>query len=219
VEEYIPGSEVALEGLLMAGRLQTLALFDKPDPLEGPFFPETIYVTPSRLEPAIQADIRRCAGQAAQALSLEEGPIHGEFRLNSAGVWVLEVAARTIGGLCSRALRFGTGMSLEEVVLRHACGLPVASLRREEQAAGVYMLPVPARGILQGIDGLEAARAVPGIEEIALTVAQGQEIEPLPEGNRYLGFLFAKGARPAAVEAALRLAHQRLHFRIRPLSP
>ncbi len=219
VEEYIPGAEVALEGLLTGGELQTLALFDKPDPLEGPYFPETIYVTPSRQPARVQDAVARCAADAARALGLQEGPVHAELRLNSSGVWVVEVAARTIGGLCSRALRFGTGMSLEELMLRHACGLPVAGPRREASAAGVYMLPVPEHGVLEGVDGADTARQVPGIEEITITVAPGQEVEPLPAGDRYLGFLFARGARPGDVEAALRRAHQLLRPRIRPLSP
>jgi biotin carboxylase len=211
-EQYVPGVEVALEGLLMAGALHTLALFDKPDPLEGPFFEETLYVTPSRLPADAQRAIERVAGAACAALGLTEGPVHAELRVNDAGPWVLEVAARSIGGLCSRTLRFGTGMSLEEIILRHALGWPIASLTRERRPAGVMMIPIPRAGRLQAVRGTEAAGAVPGIEEVTITAHAGQDLVPLPEGWQYLGFIFARADTPDAVEAALRDAHARLTF-------
>jgi biotin carboxylase len=213
-EQYIPGIEVALEGLLTGGSLTTLALFDKPDPLEGPFFEETIYVTPSRLPAGVQAAIERAAAAACAALGLSEGPIHAELRVNDDGPWVLEVAARSIGGLCSRTLRFGTGMSLEEVILRHALGWPIASLARERRPAGVMMIPIPRAGRLAQVRGVEEAERVAGVEEVTLTAHVGQELVPLPEGWQYLGFIFARAETPAAVEAALRDAHARLSFEI-----
>ena len=209
-EEYIPGLEVALEGLLVDGDLRTLALFDKPDPLEGPFFEETIYVTPSRLPADVQDAIRQTTARACTALGLREGPVHAELRVNDTGAFIIEVAARSIGGLCSRTLRFGTGMTLEEVILRHALGLPIASLERERQAAGVMMLPIPRAGTLRAIGGTDDARGVKGIEDVTITVHVGQALEPLPEGWQYLGFIFARGARPDQVEQALRDAHARL---------
>ncbi|HEV8674115.1 MAG TPA: ATP-grasp domain-containing protein [Methylomirabilota bacterium] len=217
VEGFVPGREVALEGLLQAGALGVLALFDKPDPLDGPFFEETIYVTPSRLPTAVQGAIADTASRAADALGLREGPIHAELRVNEAGVWLIEVAGRSIGGLCSRTLRFGTGMSLEEIILRHALGLDIATLAREHAAAGVMMIPIPHRGVLAEVRGQDAAMAVPGIEDVAITAHRGQELVPLPEGSRYLGFIFARGDRPEQVEAALREAHRRLEFEITPL--
>jgi len=213
-EQYVPGVEVALEGLLMGGALHALALFDKPDPLEGPFFEETLYVTPSRLPADAQRAIERVAGAACVALGLTEGPVHAELRVNDAGPWVLEVAARSIGGLCSRTLRFGTGMSLEEIILRHALGWPIASLARERRPAGVMMIPIPRAGRLQAVRGTEAAGAVPGIEEVTITAHAGQDLVPLPEGWHYLGFIFARADTPDAVEAALRDAHARLTFDI-----
>jgi biotin carboxylase len=213
-EQYLPGVEVALEGLLMGGRLHTLALFDKPDPLEGPFFEETLYVTPSRLPADAQRAIERVAGTACAALGLTEGPVHAELRVNDAGPWVLEVAARSIGGLCSRTLRFGTGMTLEEISLRHALGWPIDSLARERRPAGVMMIPIPRAGRLQKVRGTEAASAVPGIEEVTITAHAGQDLVPLPEGWQYLGFIFARAGTPDAVEAALRDAHARLIFDI-----
>jgi len=211
-EQYLPGVEVALEGLLMGAALHTLALFDKPDPLEGPFFEETLYVTPSRLPADAQRAIERVTGAACAALGLTEGPVHAELRVNDAGPWVLEVAARSIGGLCSRTLRFGTGMSLEEIILRHALGWPIASLTRERRPAGVMMIPIPRAGRLQAVRGTEAAGAVPGIEEVTITAHAGQDLVPLPEGWHYLGFIFARADTPDAVEAALRDAHARLTF-------
>lgn len=214
VEEFVPGLEVALEGLLTNGELHVLALFDKPDPLEGPFFEETIYVTPSRLPTGIQADITACAARAASALGLREGPMHGELRVNERGPWVIEIAARSIGGRCSRALRFGADMSLEELILRHALrmDLPLLDLQRERRAAGVMMLPIPRAGMLKEVRGEQEALAVPGIEELHVTARPGEELVPLPEGTRYLGFLIARGETPDAVEAALRHAHRRLEF-------
>jgi biotin carboxylase len=213
-EQYVPGVEVALEGLLMGGALHTLALFDKPDPLEGPFFEETLYVTPSRLPADSQRAIERVAAAACVALGLTEGPVHAELRVNDAGPWVLEVAARSIGGLCSRTLRFGTGMTLEEIILRHALGWPIDSLARERRPAGVMMIPIPRAGRLRAVRGTEAAGAVPGIEEVTITAHTGQDLVPLPEGWRYLGFIFARADTPDAVEAALRDAHARLIFDI-----
>jgi biotin carboxylase len=213
-EAYIPGLEVALEGLLMDGRLHALALFDKPDPLEGPFFEETLYVTPSRLPADVQARITDVTASACAALGLREGPVHAELRVNSDGAWILEVAPRSIGGLCSRTLRFGTGMTLEELILRHALGWPIASLERERRPAGVMMIPIPRAGRLGDVSGQADAAAVPGVEEIAITAHEGQELVPLPEGWQYLGFIFARADTADAVEAALRAAHARLRVRI-----
>src|SRR5512137_301128 len=219
VETFVPGPEVALEGLLRGGRLEVLALFDKPDPLDGPYFEETLYVTPSRHSSAAQAQVERIVAAAAAALGLREGPIHAEARLGPAGPVVLEVAARTIGGLCARALRFGAGTSLEELVVAHAMGLPIASVRRETGASGVMMLPIPGRGVLHGVGGVEGARAVPGVEDVVVTAPEGREVVPLPEGDAYLGFLFARGETPDAVEGSLREAHRRLSFDIRAPLP
>jgi biotin carboxylase len=219
VEAFVPGPEVAVEGLLRGGALEVLAVFDKPDPLDGPFFEETIYVTPSRHPAAALAEVERVTREGARALGLEEGPVHAEHRLSPAGPVVLEIAARSIGGLCSRTLRFGAGLSLEEVLVAHAMGLPLDGIRREARASGVMMLPIPRRGILHGVGGLDAAKAVPGVEDVVITVPEGREVVPLPEGDSYLGFLFAKGGEPAAVEGALREAHRRLAFDIRPALP
>ncbi len=210
VEDFIPGAEFALEGLLRGGVLETLAIFDKPDPLNGPFFEETIYVTPSRQPDAVQAEMAHTVQRATRALGLTEGPVHAEVRRNEAGTFMLEVAARSIGGLCARTLRFGMGVSLEELILRHAVGLPIQSLRREDRAAGVLMLPIPRPGVLRQVRGQEEARQVPGIEGVVLTVPAGERLVPLPEGDRYLGFVFARGPSAADVERALRTAQQHL---------
>ncbi|WP_447985331.1 ATP-grasp domain-containing protein [Nitrospira sp. Nam74] len=214
VEDFVPGQEVALEGLLTAGSLHVLALFDKPDPLDGPFFEETIYVTPSRLSHAVQIRIAACAEQAAGALGLREGPIHSELRINDDKPWIIEVAARSIGGRCSSTLRFAADCSLEELILRHALRMDLPPLNREGGAAGVMMLPIPRGGVLRDIGGQEGARAVPGIEDVTITAEMGQELIPLPEGTRYLGFMIARSSTPAEVEAALRQAHGRLSFSI-----
>jgi biotin carboxylase len=216
VESYLSGVEVAVEGLLIGGELIVLAIFDKPDPLEGPFFEETIYVTPSRHPAAVQSEILETTRQAITALGLTEGPVHAELRINEAGCWILEVAPRSIGGYCSRALRFGAGISLEELILQRALGRPLASTRPATPASGVMMIPIPKAGILCEVQGLEQAQAVSGIDEIRLTIPVGRAVVPLPEGSQYLGFIFARDQTPERAEAALREAHARLNFIILP---
>jgi biotin carboxylase len=218
VESFIPGRELALEGLLTAGALRTLAIFDKPDPLEGPFFEETIYVTPSSLDAAEQQAVADAVTRAAAALGLRHGPLHAECRVNERGVFVLEVAARPIGGLCSRALRFvasdDTTVALEELLLRHAVGEDVSMWPREAVASGVMMIPIPRRGLYRRVDGVDAARAVSGIEDVQITAKPDQVLVPLPEGKSYLGFIFARAHQPREVVTALREAHSRLRFTI-----
>jgi biotin carboxylase len=217
VEGYIPGREVAVEGLLTDGVLRMLAIFDKPDPLEGPFFEETIYVTPSRLPESQLRDVQQCAINAVRALGLTHGPVHAEFRINNEGAWPLEVAPRPIGGLCARALRFAEAqhaqpIALEELLLRHAVDLPGKDWQREGAASGVMMIPVPQSGVLERVDGQEEARATPGITELQITARIHDYIAAWPEGSSYLGFLFARGRTPEEVETALRVAHSRLRF-------
>lgn len=220
VEDFVPGYEVAVEGLLVAGHLHELAVFDKPDPLNGPFFEETIYVTPSRHPQAEQADLVQCVEAAVHAIGLHEGPIHAELRYNQRGPWLIELAARPIGGRCSAVLRFGDGtISLEEIVLRHAVGMPLPSLERERNAAAVMMIPVPGAGVLEDFTGVDDAKRVPGVEDVVITAHRGETLVPWPEGSRYPGFIFARGETPEAVEHAVREAHRRLRFVLRPASP
>jgi biotin carboxylase len=214
VEDFVPGSEVAVEGILKNGRLTVLAIFDKPDPLDGPFFEETIYVTPSRMPGEAQERLAESARDAALALGLLDGPIHAELRWNERGPWVIEIAARSIGGLCSRTLKFGIRMSLEELVLRHALGQDVDGTPRGRLAAGVMMIPIPREGILEGVEGLDEAKAVADIEDAVITSHPSQPLVALPEGGRYLGFLFSRAETPERAEAALREAHEKLSFRI-----
>jgi hypothetical protein len=217
VEDFIPGVEVALEGLLEEGKLRTLALFDKPDPLDGPFFEETIYVTPSRLPASAQQAIASCVATAAASIGLHDGPVHAEARFNERGPWMLEIAGRSIGGLCSTVLEFGSGMSLEEILLRHALGLEIAATDRTGGAAGVMMIPIPRAGILHGVEGVERACAVPHITGVEITARLRSPIIPLPEGSSYLGFIFARADDPATAETALRAAHAELRFDIRSM--
>jgi len=213
IEEFIPGCEVALEGLVVNRRLHVLAIFDKPDPLDGPFFEETIYVTPSTVPAGVQSAIEQCAERAVRAIGITEGPVHAELRYNERGPWLIELAARPIGGRCSAVLRFGDQkVSLEELILRHALGVPLPSLQRERQAAGVMMIPIPGAGRLQEVRGIAAAKAVPLIEDVQITAHPGERLVPFPEGSRYPGFIFARGEEPRLVEAALRHAHRELRF-------
>ena len=217
IEEFIPGYEVALEGLVVNRRLHVLALFDKPDPLDGPFFEETIYVTPSTVPAGLQTAIKDCADRAVRALGISDGPIHAELRYNENGPWLIELAARPIGGRCSAVLRFGEGgmgkgVTLEEIILRHALGMPIPSLARERLAAGVMMIPIPGAGTLQEVRGITEAKQVPLVEDVQITAHPGERLIPFPEGSRYPGFIFARGETPAVVETALREAHSRLTF-------
>jgi biotin carboxylase len=218
VEQYVPGVEVAVEGLLRDGALTVLAVFDKPDALEGPYFEETLYVTPSRLPAETLGRVTIVTARACAAIGLVEGPVHAELRIEAGGdgdrVNVIEVAARSIGGLCARTLRFGAGISLEELVLRHALGMPIEGLAREPDASGVMMLPIPSVGTLQEVRGQDTARAVPGVTGLEITIPRGRELVPLPDGDRYLGFVFARGETPADVERALRAAHASLEIEI-----
>ncbi len=230
VERFIAGCEYALEGLMHQGELRVLALFDKPDPLDGPFFEETVYVTPSSAPESQQAAIVDAIGAAAAAIGLRHGPVHAECRVNEAGVFVLEVAARPIGGLCARALQFVQRVQrgrvsvpygdpspvppvpLEELLLRHAVGESPTTWQRETQASGVMMIPIPRRGVFRRVSGLEEARAVAGIDDLRITAKTDQLLIPLPEGASYLGFIFARGDTPVRVTEALRTAHARLRF-------
>jgi hypothetical protein len=218
VESFIAGREFALEGILTNGQLRVLALFDKPDPLDGPFFEETIYVTPSREDSATQDAMVGTTQAAVHALGLTQGPIHAEMRVeihnNQQGVWMLEVAARPIGGLCARVLP-----GLEELILRHAAGEDTRSIAMPTQAAGVMMIPIPREGIYVDVDGLDRARSLPGIEDVMITAKQGQKLVPLPEGASYLGFIFARAGTPEAVEDALRGSHKQLRFEIATALP
>ena len=209
VESFIEGREFALEGILTRGQFRALAIFDKPDPLDGPFFEETIYVTPSRENAGTQRAIIETTEAAVRSLGLAHGPVHAEMRVNARGVWMLEVAARPIGGLCSRVLP-----GLEELILRHAAGEDVSTFPLREEAAGVMMIPIAQEGIYTDVTGFEAARGIDLIEEVIITAKPGQKVAPLPEGSSYLGFIFARGADPAAVEQALRKSYQQLEFQI-----
>ena len=216
IERFVPGVEVAVEGLLSGGELHTLAIFDKPDPLDGPYFEETLYITPSRLPDEVQHAVQDLTSAAVAGLGLTEGPVHAEVRVNGDAVAVIEVAARSIGGLCARSLRFGLGVSLESFILRHALNLPLRDTTAAHAASGVMMLPIPSAGVLVEVRGREAALKVAGIVGLEITIAPGGWVEPLPEGDRYLGFMFARGETPAAVESALRRAHAKLDVEIDP---
>ncbi len=216
LERFVPGHEVAVEGMLYNGKLHLLAVFDKPDPLDGPFFEETYYITPASLSAEIEQQLYQTVADSCRAYGLREGPIHAECRINEQGVWVLEVAARTIGGLCGRLLSLGTGYSLEQLVLLHAKG-ETPAISKMDGAAGVLMIPVPQAGILKRVEGLLQAQQVPYIEDVVIDIREGYELVPLPEGSSYLGFVFARAETAQQAEQALRQAHACLNFVVAPL--
>jgi biotin carboxylase len=216
LEKFVPGPEVAVEGLLTDGELAVLAVFDKPDPLDGPAFEETIYVTPSRLTANDMQAVMSTTASACRALGLVQGPVHAEIRVSDGRATVIEVAARTIGGLCARTLSFSTGRTLEQLVIAQALDRPLGSVRRQARASGVLMLPIPRAGILEGVHGRDRALNVPGVTDVQITIPPGRPVVPVPEGDRYLGFVFARGRTPAEVETALRRALTLLEVRITP---
>ena len=220
VESFVPGPEIALEGMLADGELSVLALFDKPDPLDGPFFEETIYVTPSRLPPPIQSLAAERVREGCAAYGLTEGPVHAELRIHEGDAWIIEIAGRTIGGDCARLFTFGSGTSLEHLVLQRALGrapgVSDAPFRDAGRAAGVLMIPTPGAGTLRRVEGVMAASRIPGIREVSITVREGYELTPLPEGGTYLGFVFALGEDPADVEDSLRRAQETIRVVLAP---
>ena len=217
VESFIPGPEIALEGMLAGGELSVLAIFDKPDPLDGPFFEETIYVTPSRLPRSVQALAAQRVREGCAAYGLTEGPVHAELRIHDGDAWIIEIAGRTIGGDCARLFTFGSGVGLEHLVLQRALGRPSATgFRGAGRAAGVLMIPTPGAGTLRRVEGVMAASRIPGIREVSITVREGYELIPLPEGGTYLGFVFALGEDPAGVEASLRRAQEAIRVIVAP---
>ena len=220
VESFVPGPEIALEGMLADGELSVLALFDKPDPLDGPFFEETIYVTPSRLPPPIQSLAAERVREGCAAYGLTEGPVHAELRIHEGDAWIIEIAGRTIGGDCARLFTFGSGTSLEHLVLqralRRAPGVFDVPFRDAGRAAGVLMIPTPGAGTLRRVEGVMAASRIPGIREVSITVREGYELTPLPEGGTYLGFVFALGEDPADVEDSLRRAQETIRVVLAP---
>ncbi|MGH1362745.1 MAG: ATP-grasp domain-containing protein [Calditrichia bacterium] len=214
VEDYVPGMEVALEGILTDGDFKSLAIFDKPDPLEGPHFVETIYVTPSRLPAYVQRELIHETHKAALALGIDNGPVHAELRVNEQGAWIIEIAARSIGGLCSRVLRFSEKLVLEDLILRQAIGVDISEVQRERQAAAVMMVPIPSAGRLKRVGGVDEASAVEGVEDVIISIPNGQEVLPMPFGGRYLGFIFARADMPEEAEDSIRRAHACLKIEI-----
>ena len=218
VEDYIDGLEYAVDGLLKRGRLQVLAIFEKPGPMAGPFFEETIYLTPPRLSHKVTGQVIGALENLCRKLGICEGALHAELRINSSGVCFLEIAGRTVGGRCGRILEFQTGCSLEELVLANAVRRP-AAVGESTGSSGVMMIPVTQGGVLRRVEGISAARREPGIIDVEIDAREGQILVPWPEGCAYPGFIFARAGTVADVERALRAAHRCLNFVLAPQLP
>jgi hypothetical protein len=237
VEEYLPGPELSIDGLLGEdGDLSVTAIFGKPATPAGPTFEETLLVAPSGLPAGVLTEAIATAGRAARALGLISGPVHAELRIaestgqhrpaaagggGGAVPAMLELAARSIGGLCSRVLRFPGGATLEELVLANSLGqaapaAPAAPAASYElpRPCGVFMLPVPRPGRLRAVEGRDRVLAVPGITGLTITIPIGQRVLPLPDGDRYLGFIFAEADTRLEVEQALTTAYRLLRVNI-----
>lgn len=218
VESYIDGDEVAVEALMSAQGLRILAIFDKPDPLRGPYFEETLYVTPSRHNEKRLRNVQQQLEQAVQALGVQTGPIHAEFRLDHEDqAWILEIATRSIGGDCARSLEYIHGHSLESMIIANALALSLAPKGQTSAAAGVMMIPTTKPGVLRRVEGIMAAQQVPGVEAVELAVREGHELQVLPQASSYLGFIFARGDTSDEVEQALRQAHAHLNIVVAPM--
>lgn len=215
VEEYLNGNEIAIEGMVTGGELRALAVFDKPDTRPGPYFPETILVTPSRLDEGTLAEAERVAAQAVRALGLVSGPVHVELIVADGRARIIEVAARSIGGLCSRSLNFGLmGTSLESLIIRNALGVGKTHLRREQVSSGVLMIPTPRSGVLRSVHGIDEVNAIDGVTGVDLTMVPGDRVLAPPTGDRYLGFVYARAVNPEQVESALREAMSKLEVQL-----
>jgi hypothetical protein len=210
VEEFMLGPEVAVDALLVAGDMRLLAIYDKPEPLDGPFFEETIYTVPSALAPARQREVVAVLESVVLALGLTEGALHAELRLGGAQPALIDIASRSIGGRCSRVLHFRSGRSLEEILLLAALGEDPGDLELDATARGVMMLPIPKSGTLHSVPGRDAVLAMPGVDDVELTVPVGGRVVSWPEGDRYLGFIFASGSDVGFVADQLRLAYSKL---------
>jgi len=216
IESFIPGKEVALEAILQQGKLVPIAMFDKPDPLNGPYFEETYYVTPSRLTRSQQHKITLTIESACAAYGLTTGPVHAELRINGDELYIIEIAARTIGGECAKLVEFASNRSLESIVIEYAMGINADTISLET-AAGVMMMPTPRSGVLRRVEGVLNAQSVKNIKSVNLAIREGHELIALPEGASYLGFIFATAETPEAVESALRSAHDKLNIVVDPL--
>ena len=212
IEEYIPGKEVAIEGIVSEGKLTMLAIFDKPELLEGPTFEETIIVTPSVLTKKIQYSLLETLQVVVKALGIVKGPVHAEARINRNGNYILECASRSIGGLCSKVLEFQGGISLEELILRSYLGRNIEKSKLIGNARGVMMMPTEKKGILKEIGGVKDALVVKGVTDLQITVKPGEKLQPLPKGDRYLGFIFAGGNNQEFVINALKNAWSKIEI-------
>jgi hypothetical protein len=217
VERYLPGREVAVDGLVVHGEVRPLAVFEKPDPGDGPFFAETVLLQPARLSSDEYRDVLALTARVVAAVGLTDGPVHVEHRIDESGrVWFLELAPRSIGGLCSRALR-PDGEPLEQLLVRAALGRALPTrLDLDGPATGVHMLAVPRPGVLEEVKGTDRAAAVSGITGVEVTMGPGAELVPLPEGDRYVGFVFAEAPASDDVEQALAAAVAELEVRVAP---
>lgn len=211
VEEFLQGDEVALDGFMQQGKLIPLALFEKPEPLNGPYFEESYYITPDRHNPTTQQQIWQEVERCCHAYGITHGPIHAEARLTSKGIVLLEMASRTIGGQCAQLLEYTLGCTLEEVIMRLMC-METPTTTTPEQHAGVLMIPIPEKGLLKRIEGLTEAQQIKHITSVELFIQPGYEMVPLPQGSSYLGFIFARAKTFKATFEALRLAHSKLRF-------
>lgn len=216
IEAYIDGIEIAYEGYLQNKKLNTITIFDKPDQLTGPYFAETIYVTPSSLDNDLQLAIKMEIEKSCKAYGLVTGSIHAECRIDKNNkVWILEIASRTIGGDCARILD-NNNYSLEEMAILLSIGKNI-TIKKSKKARAVMMIPIKQKGLLKRVEGLSLANKVKHIDSIDIIINQGHELIPLPEGNQYLGYIFSSADTSEKATEAIRMAYDILTFITSPI--
>lgn len=222
VERYLPGSELSCELLLQYGAPEVITEFGKPLPLTGPYFEESIYLTPPALGAALRREVHELSMAAAKALGFYHGPAHCEIRLTPDGPKVLEIAGRLLGGACAGSFRDRLGEDLDALLLRSALGerITLPAPADDAPTVGALMIPVPGEGRVVAVRGDDGARRVPGVRDVSLQTEPGEIVVPFPEQACYaVGFVSASGPDEAAVVGSLGQAAAQISLELTPLRP
>ena len=206
IEEFVDGSEYALEGNLINSELNKIVIFDKPINYKEPYFEESIYIAPTGLPDKTQKEIVNLIGKACKKLGLENGPVHVEFKIHNKEIFIIEINPRMIGGLCSRCLSFGLfKTSLEEIALHAFLNNELKSIDLLSNFVGVLMIPTPISGKFISINKNEL-ESIPNVSGVEITVSENSNLLEPPFGDKYLGFVFSQGDSKEKVMESLTLA-------------
>ena len=206
IEEFVDGSEYALEGNLINSELNKIVIFDKPINYKEPYFEESIYIAPTEIPDKTQKEIVNLIGKACKKLGLENGPVHVEFKIHNKEIFIIEINPRMIGGLCSRCLSFGLfKTSLEEIALHAFLNNELKSIDLLSNFVGVLMIPTPISGKFISINKNEL-ESIPNVSGVEITVSENSNLLEPPFGDKYLGFVFSQGDSKEKVMESLTLA-------------